>query len=131
MYLNISLQTIHKSADDQAVLDPYGTGLTIISVIIVFTVLASLYLIFRSIGKVFQKDFKLKRQKNKIQKPEIQLLNNNDEPSGEVCAAIAMALYYYNSENHDYENTILTIKKNINTYSPWNSKIHGLRKTIK
>ena len=38
MYLNISLQTIHKSADDQAVLDPYGTGLTIISVIIVFTV---------------------------------------------------------------------------------------------
>lgn len=131
MYLSTILQTIHKSADDLVVLDPYGTGLTIISVTIVFVVLTALYLVFRSIGKVFQKDFKLKRQKNKPQKPEIQLQNNDDEPSGEVCAAIAMALYYYNTENHDYENSILTIKKNINTYSPWNSKIHGLRKTIK
>jgi len=53
MNLSIFLQTIHKSADDLAVLDPYGTGLTIISVTIVFVVLTALYLVFRSIGKVW------------------------------------------------------------------------------
>lgn len=129
MQLNILLQTIHRSADDLVLLDPYGAGLAIISVSIVFAVLVSLYIIFRSIGKVFQSDFKFRKQKNKTDNLT-NPIESNEEPSGEVCAAIAMALYYYNSQNHDYENTIITIKKRTNDYSPWSSKIHGLRKTL-
>ena len=47
----------------------------------------------------------------------------------EVNAAIAMALHLYQSELHDYENTVLTIQKVSRNYSPWSSKIYTLRKT--
>jgi len=129
MYLSILLQTVHKSADDLINLDPYGVGLAVISISIVFIVLISLYLIFKAIGNGFQRDFTSEKKKPTSENVKANL-QDKDLPSGEVCAAIAMALYYYNSENHDYEHTILTIKKNINNYSPWNSKIYGLRKTI-
>jgi hypothetical protein len=49
--------------------------------------------------------------------------------SGEVNAAIAAAIHLYRSEMHDYENTVLTISKVSRTYSPWSSKIYGLRNT--
>ena len=52
----------------------------------------------------------------------------NQEISGEVNAAIAMTLYLYQNELHDYENTVLTVHKVSRTYSPWSSKIYSLRK---
>ena len=48
--------------------------------------------------------------------------------SGEVNAAIAMALYLYSSELHDQENPVITMIRVSRTYSPWSSKIYGLRK---
>jgi Na+-transporting methylmalonyl-CoA/oxaloacetate decarboxylase gamma subunit len=129
MYLSIILQNVHKGADDIAILDPTGAGMAIVSVSIVFVALTSLYLIFRSIGKLFQRDFRFKSRKHQNENRNVQH-QNEDEPTGEVCAAIAMAMYYYNSQNHDYENTILTIKKNTSNYSPWSSKIYGLRKNL-
>lgn len=51
-----------------------------------------------------------------------------DRLSGEVNAAIAMALYLYSSEIHDQENPVLTMIRVSRTYSPWSSKIYGLRK---
>jgi len=47
--------------------------------------------------------------------------------SGEVYAAIAMALHEMNGDEHDYENTVLTIKSIDRSYSPWSSKIYTLR----
>ena len=38
-----------------------------------------------------------------------------------------MAIHLYYSEMHDKENTVLTIDKVSKTYSPWSSKIYGLR----
>ncbi len=128
MYLSIILQTIHRSGDDLVKLDPYGAGLAIISISIVFSVLLALFLVFKFIGKVFKGDLKFNK---KIQSELAVVPLTKDDPSGEVCCAIAMALYCYNNENHDYENTILTIKKQVNNYSPWNSKFYGLRKTVR
>jgi hypothetical protein len=51
-----------------------------------------------------------------------------DRLSGEVNAAIAMALYLYSSEIHDQENPVITMIRVSRTYSPWSSKIYGLRK---
>jgi hypothetical protein len=48
--------------------------------------------------------------------------------SEEITTAIATAIFLYKQEVHDYENTILTIKRIDRTYSPWSSKIYGLRK---
>jgi len=50
--------------------------------------------------------------------------------SGEVFAAIAMAIYEV-TELHDDENTILTIKNTVRNYSPWSSKIYSLREMPK
>ena len=50
-----------------------------------------------------------------------------DEVSGEVFAAISAALYEMSDDNHDVENTVLTIRKVARTYSPWSSKIYSLR----
>jgi hypothetical protein len=47
--------------------------------------------------------------------------------SGEINAAISAALYLYFEEVHDFESTVLTIKKVQRSYSPWSSKIYGLR----
>lgn len=47
--------------------------------------------------------------------------------SGEVNAAIALALHKHFEEVHDFENTVITIQKVQRPYSPWSSKIYGLR----
>jgi hypothetical protein len=49
--------------------------------------------------------------------------------SGEVNAAIVMALYLYQNEIHDQEDPVITMTKVSRTYSPWSSKIYGLRKS--
>lgn len=48
--------------------------------------------------------------------------------SGEINAAIAAAIFLYRQEVHDYEDTVLTIKRIDRAYSPWSSKIYSLRK---
>jgi len=50
------------------------------------------------------------------------------EVPDEVNAAIAMALFLYQNDLHDHENTVLTLQKVSRTYSPWSSKIYTLRK---
>jgi len=46
--------------------------------------------------------------------------------SGEVSAAISMALYYYLNELHDIESGKITIKKISKRYTPWSSKIYSM-----
>lgn len=54
---------------------------------------------------------------------------NNNSPvlDNDTVAAISLALSMYLKEAHDYEKMNLTIKKVIRPYSPWSSKIYGLR----
>lgn len=49
------------------------------------------------------------------------------DTSEEVMAAIGLALSLYMQDVHDYEKTILTMNKVMRPYSPWSSKIYGLR----
>jgi len=46
--------------------------------------------------------------------------------SGEVSAAIGLALSMYFEELHDQESAILTMRKVGKSYSPWNSKIYNV-----
>ncbi len=82
-----------------------------------------LYLIFYNLTRVLQINVrKILRNAGKPveDKEDISM-------SGEVNAAIAMAIHLYYEEIHDKENTVLTINKVSRTYSPWSSKIYGLR----
>ncbi|GAB1349158.1 hypothetical protein MASR1M107_13710 [Ignavibacteriales bacterium] len=49
----------------------------------------------------------------------------------EVVAAIGLAIHQYLEDMHDYEKTVMTIRKVVKPYSPWSSKIYGLRQNPK
>lgn len=94
--------------------------LTVLGYGIVFLALLILYLFFSNFTRIISAS---RRKKLKAAgKASI-----DDILSGEVSAAIATALSLHFQEAHDIENTIITIKKVQSTYSPWNSKLYGLR----
>ena len=106
--------------------DSWGIGMTITAMAVVFLGLILLYLIFKQVGKAA-----IAAGKRNAQKAGAPAGTAPNEVSGEVFAAIATALYEMNDDNHDIENTVLTIRKVRRTYSPWNSKIYTLRETPK
>ena len=107
-------------------MDPYGIGMTMIAMFVVFSALAVLYVIYKNIGRFFIGRGNIA---NKTEATVVTSKQPKEEMSGEVNAAIAMALYLYQNELHDFENTVLTIQKVSRNYSPWSSKIYTLRKT--
>jgi Na+-transporting methylmalonyl-CoA/oxaloacetate decarboxylase gamma subunit len=121
--------TRKKSSGEKFVeFDPYGIGMTVIAMFVVFSALAVLFVIYKNLGRFFIKKGAAVKisASNKVKTTSLE---PQVEMSGEVNAAIAMALHLYQSELHDYENTVLTIQKVSRTYSPWSSKIYTLRKT--
>jgi len=104
--------------------DPIGAVMAIIAMMVVFTALIVLYRIFRTIGKANQKAVQRKTAKSNEGKIEPQV---EEEVAGEVFAAISAALYMYETEKHDQESAIITIQRVSKIYSPWSSKIYGLR----
>lgn len=121
--------TKKKSAGESFVeFDPYGIGMTMIAMFVVFSALAILFVIYKNMGRFFVRQAaSSKKSVTSEQKPKA--VHSEVEMSGEVNAAIAMTIHLYLSEMHDYENTVLTIQKVSRNYSPWSSKIYTLRKT--
>ncbi len=115
--------------------DPYGALMAILGMGIVFLILLLLFTVFSTTPRIYTPEFKVWLNslwsRKKMAKPEETLedikVSKPEELSGEVNAAIAAAIHLYRSELHDYENTVLTIRKVSRTYSPWSSKIYGLR----
>ena len=64
-----------------------------------------------------------KREANET-KPEKRDKVQKDE----IVAAIALALNLYSKGQNEEEKTVLTLKTVAKLYSPWSSKIYGLRK---
>lgn len=103
--------------------DSLGIGMTITAMAVVFLGLLLLFLIFKQVGKAA-----IAASKRNAQKAGAPVsASAPDEVSGEVFAAISAALYEMSDDNHDVENTVLTIRKVARTYSPWSSKIYSLR----
>ncbi len=100
-----------------------GVEIAIIGYIIVFIALVLLSVIFTYLAKIliWQNKRRL-RKSNKLKK----LTDEDLAISGEVAAAIAMAIYLCR-DLHDNESDIITIKKVSKIYSPWSSKIYGMR----
>jgi Na+-transporting methylmalonyl-CoA/oxaloacetate decarboxylase gamma subunit len=120
--------TKKKSAGESFVeIDPYGIGMTVIAMSVVFLALAILYFIYKASGRFFIR--RGTASKKSISGATVLTSEHEEEMSGEVNAAIAMTIHLYLSEMHDYENTVLTIQKVSRNYSPWSSKIYTLRKT--
>lgn len=123
---NIIVDTNTK-VESFRILDKSGIILTIMAMAIVFAALLVLSLCFYGISKLGER--KSGANKMRSQGVEPKTVAKEDAPthdSGEEIAAIVMALHEHLNA-HDQENTILTINKVKKAYSPWSSKIYGLR----
>ena len=106
----------------------YGQGVTIaiIGYLIVFAALVLSFLLFSNLPRILY--YRTRREHKKRMKQEKQQVNEDMHISAEVTAAIATALYLHFSELHDRESNIITIQRVRKRYSPWSSKIYGLRR---
>lgn len=78
---------------------------------------------------MFKNLFGKKENVQPVEVKEIPAVEVKTDQNYELFAAIGFALHTYVAELHDYEKTVLTIKKVMRPYSPWSSKIYGLRKS--
>ncbi|MBN1768722.1 MAG: OadG family protein [Prolixibacteraceae bacterium] len=99
--------------------------ITLVGWSVVFVALFLLIFIFNNIPKLLKMNFK----REKTAKPQkVQTETAGDKYiSGDETAAIAMAIHMFFEEQHDEESNIITIKRIERRYSPWSSKIYGLR----
>ena len=104
--------------------DPVGASMTITAMLIVFLALVMLYIVFKFVGKIA---VSISRRRNKEITVVKETKTGSTDISGEVLTAISMALYEEQNQDHDIESTFLTFNKVNKSYSPWNSKIYGLR----
>lgn len=105
--------------------DLSGVGVAFLGMLVVFAAFAVLVFFFKVL------DYALNREPKKVSSSENldNAAREKDGLSGEVSAAIVMALFLYSNEMHDMEDPIITMTKVSRTYSPWSSKIYGLRKS--
>ncbi|WP_085536460.1 OadG family transporter subunit [Massilibacteroides vaginae] len=130
---NNTLETVHRSELFRQA-DPSGGVLTITAVVVVGLNLFLLYIIFAYIGKMNMKI--ARRKEEKALKAIAEATNTKvvagkeDVLTNEELAAIAIALFKYSEDLHDIEDTVLTINRAAKAYSPWSSKIYGLRQSL-
>lgn len=107
--------------------DPFGVGMAITAMSVVFCALLALYLSFKVIGKIALMLTKARARKaaGLPKGSEVEA----HQTSGDVYAAIALALQLHEDDAHDYEDTVLTMNRIEKRYSPWSSKLYGLRET--
>lgn len=96
-----------------------GVMISIIGIIVVFLALTIITLVIRALKRIAAP------KKKTAVAPEAAPVTNGD--SGEIVAAIALALQTHLFEMHDEEKTIITIQRVSRPYSPWSSKLHGMR----
>ena len=120
---NIIVDTNTK-VESFRILDQSGVVLTLMAMAIVFLALLVLSLCFYAISKIGEKISKTNKIKSQGVDPKT--VARADAPASDSGEEIAMALHEHLNA-HDQENTILTINKVKKAYSPWSSKIYGLR----
>lgn len=129
----ISSLSEHPGAMRMKEIDPHGFTLSLVAVMVVFSALLILFLLYSLSGGIFTGKFKRKPKAGSKADGEtaaaiamaLDLYGNEDE----VPAAIAAALHLYLSESvHDAEPGFITIRRDLP--STWNDKSHLFRKTI-
>jgi len=115
-----------KAAQEFGKMDPTGIAMTIIAMTVVFISLILLYLTFKYIAKLYNVDMKNRFRKSR---PDDEVPENMEDISGETLAAISLALHLYHEQMLGLEDAVMTFKNASKTYSPWSSKIYGLRRT--
>ncbi|MBO7586875.1 MAG: OadG family protein [Bacteroidales bacterium] len=116
--------------------DPYGIGLAIISMSVVFTALVLIYLMLKLFGYSSKKIAQRNAKKSEIESGAKSSLaaaevkeDEEDQLTGEQIAAITMALHLHFNSMHDEESEVITIDMPSAHYSPWAQKELAMKKT--
>lgn len=117
---------VPKQADRIRETDPYGLGLMVVAVSVVFLALLFISLILKGYGKVIINTQDRKANKETKAAASTVATPSAAETSGEIYAAIAAAIYLYDEEMHDEENTVITIQKVERAWTPWNAKFYNM-----
>jgi len=105
----------------------FAISLSVIGYLIVLFALTFLFLIYTLIPKV------IKFVTNQYLRKKADVADDECSEklvTGEVSAAISAALFLYLNEQHDAESGKITIKEVSRKYSPWSSKIYGMRQPL-
>lgn len=105
--------------------DAEGGMITFTSMLVVFSGLLLLFLVYKFIGYAAQRVSRYRAAKT----GKLSAVRGYSNLSGEVLAAISAAIHELNEDEHDIESTVLTIHEVKRKYSPWNSKFYGLKQT--
>lgn len=122
---NNKIRETNDKIDMFAEKDKNGIAMAIMAMGIVFSALLLLCICFYIISKIGERVSSRNKTKT-LSSSETEIHVEKGHDSGEEIAAIAMALHEHLNA-HDSENTVLTINKVKRAYSPWSSKIYGLR----
>ncbi|MDR2065687.1 MAG: lamin tail domain-containing protein [Prevotellaceae bacterium] len=118
---------VESAAEKLGKRDPFGAAISATAMTVVFSVLILLFLCFKQLAK-----FHLKTSKKKAaeaQGVDIDKVEHAGEETGDIYAAIALALKLHHDDIHDVEDMVITIEREDKMYSPWNSKLQSLRQT--
>lgn len=106
--------------------DPFGIGLAVISMAVVFSALVLIYIMLKVFGIVNRRRQKKNAatQQTTATTAPIAPEPDKDEESitGQEIAAIATALHLHLNSFHDEESEIITIETQSAVYSPWSQK---------
>lgn len=109
--------------------DPYGIGLALISMAVVFFALILIFCMLKIFGYVSRKKSTKKAiETNTIEVSESTTVANKESITGEEVAAISLALHYHLNSFHDEESEIITIENPSARYSPWSQKHLTIRR---
>ncbi len=109
--------------------DPYGVTVAVISIGVVLSVLILLALIIWGFSRLViavRKQTAIETSEQSSQKAIEQAPLAPGEVSGEVLAAIAVALKLNKADLHDHESEVITLNTVARAYSPWSSKDHAM-----
>lgn len=117
--------------------DPYGIGLALISISVVFVALLMIFFMLKLFGyaslklaaRNVAKTAPANEQPNVAATANAEKKEKNIQLSGEEAAAIAAALHLHLNSMHDEESEIITIDMPSAYYSPWAQKDLTMKKT--
>ena len=111
---------------DFSAITAYSITLAVVGYLTVFFALVLMYFVYRNIPRLIN----LKGRQKLRKAGKLEEAGDNLALSGEVTAAISMAMHLYLNE-HDEESHTLTIRPVQRSYTPWSSRIYNVNDFFK
>ena len=113
--------------------DPYGIGMALISMAVVFTALIMIYIMLKIFNYVSRRATQKSKAQEEAAKANVAAVKSADDKeveaaNAEEIAAIGVALHLHFGSMHDEESEVITINMPSKHYSPWAQKELTMKK---